>query len=200
MQAQDAGLTTYKWQAYCLAVTVALSGLATYTIGACTFSSLITTCMSCAQLHCPNNAHEQLYNLKACPSVPETAWTLVMQAASERQAFNAEDFPSVSGGPGGPGVMSGGRWAGAGGAPGGRITAEDFPALPGETLVPICAYSASFTQAQNRCVKLLWTYHWTEVLTLLERAFELVLCIAFFRFHMQPSHHHAMHPLRSQIL
>ncbi|KAL3156593.1 hypothetical protein ABBQ38_000883 [Trebouxia sp. C0009 RCD-2024] len=53
------------------------------------------------------------------------------QAATDRQAFNAADFPSVSGGPGGSGVMSGGRWAGGGGAAGGRITPEDFPALPG---------------------------------------------------------------------
>ncbi|DBA77810.1 hypothetical protein WJX77_007039 [Trebouxia sp. C0004] len=53
------------------------------------------------------------------------------QAASERQSFNAEDFPSVSGGPGSSGVMSGGRWAAAGGAMGGRIIPEDFPALPG---------------------------------------------------------------------
>lgn len=54
-----------------------------------------------------------------------------LQAASERQGFNAEDFPFVSGGPGAGGVMSGGRWAAAGGAAGGRITPEDFPALPG---------------------------------------------------------------------
>lgn len=61
-----------------------------------------------------------------------------LQAASERQAFNAEDFPSVSGGPGGGGVMSGGRWAAAGGAAGGRITAEDFPALPGWRNFDVC--------------------------------------------------------------
>lgn len=54
-----------------------------------------------------------------------------LQAASERQGFNAEDFPSVSGGPSSGGVMSGGRWAAAGGAAGGRIAPEDFPALPG---------------------------------------------------------------------
>ena len=57
-----------------------------------------------------------------------------VQAASDRQSFNAEDFPSVSGAPGSSGVMSGGRWTGGGG-PGGHINAEDFPALPGETCV-----------------------------------------------------------------
>ena len=66
-------------------------------------------------------------------SMHSVLWQAVpfLQAASDRQAFNAEDFPSVSGGPGAAGVMSGGRWAAAGGAIGGRINAEDFPALPG---------------------------------------------------------------------
>lgn len=61
-----------------------------------------------------------------------TGCTTCLQAASERQSFNAEDFPSVSGASAAGGVMSGGRWAAAGGAIGGRITAEDFPALPGD--------------------------------------------------------------------
>lgn len=58
---------------------------------------------------------------------------MTAQAASERQAFNADDFPSVSGHNDPTGVMSG-RWAAAGGATGGRIAPEDFPALPGQAL------------------------------------------------------------------
>ena len=80
-----------------------------------------------------------------------------LQAASERQGFNAEDFPSVSGGPGSGGVMSGGRWAAAGRAAGGRITPEDFPALPGAytsssvQLTCVMSFSLQFNQGTLSC-------------------------------------------------